>query len=328
MINSDNQNQHSEEQKNTDKICPYMGLQVDPHTCFQFPSTGNYCHNTDPPRSIDMDYQYNTCLTSSHIGCVIYKSDGWKGSFPSDIGAAYTKKNKNVLRNILALIILLIIITGGAYLFFSGIIGNPLLSISQFSNSLQPTQILQSISPTPTSTATASSTAITQSTSPYSEILLPTSSDYTLDKTPIVILTPTPIPTFTPTPYIPTLGPDMATPFGPGNRFILYTVQSGESLPLIAQTFQTTVAVIRASNILIEGASVWPGTVLIILPGETNTEKLPRYSAILVEHPTDIEIISEEYDTTPEMIRLLNQLGENDIIPAQRWIIIQVEERE
>ena len=98
----------------------------------------------------------------------------------------------------------------------------------------------------------------------------------------------------------------------------MHTVQTGESLSLIAETYQTTIDVIRASNVLIEGASVWPGTVLIILPYETRPESVERYIAILVEKSTSVESLAEEHGSTPDQIRYLNDLGDDGLIPSDR----------
>jgi hypothetical protein len=116
----------------------------------------------------------------------------------------------------------------------------------------------------------------------------------------------------------------MGTPFGAGNRFAFHTVKIGESLSLVAETYQTTVGVIQASNVLIEGASIWPGTVLVILPGEKNQDNVQKYLAILVEEPTLVTSLSLEHSILPEEFRELNSLGEDDMIPAGRWIIVPV----
>ena len=124
---------------------------------------------------------------------------------------------------------------------------------------------------------------------------------------------------------MPTPGPDIGTPFGPDNMFVLHTVQTGESLSSIAAAFQTTIDVIRASNVLIEGASVWPGTILVLIPGETSPEEVGKYVAIWVEANTNISELSDEYGVDAEEIRDLNNLGPiADIVPGGRWIILPV----
>lgn len=315
----------TEPRKHTSKICPYLGLEVDPQTSYQYTSSGNYCHNMVPPRSVDTDYQQETCLTSNFSQCVIYKSDGWKGSLPGNIIAKHKRTNKS-LYILIIIIISLAIVAGGVYLVLSNIVHIPAIPIVFLSNDSK-TNNMQGLGYSSTAHyATITPTGKTQSTVSYNQLLGPATSEFTPSSTPTPQDTPTPslVTTHTITPYLPTPGPDLKTPFGPNKRFAIYIVETGESLSSIAESFQTSIEVIQGSNVLIEGASVWPGTVLVILPGEKRTDDLHKYIAILVEQPTNLTYIAQENNTTIDQLRYLNDLGENDIVPGQRWIIIQI----
>jgi hypothetical protein len=81
--------------------------------------------------------------------------------------------------------------------------------------------------------------------------------------------------------------------------------------------------VIRAENLLIEGASVWLGTNLVLIRGETCPDSVEKYIALRVGITTNVSSLSEYYGVSPEEVRYLNNLGTNEeIIQAGRWIII------
>lgn len=309
-------------------ICPHLGLANDPQTCYWFPSTGNYCHNAIPPQPLNVDYQKHTCLTDEHNGCKIFNATRWEGAFPIEIGGPiYPKRNLPTSRNVIALgASLVVLISIVIVLYLVGVIKVPPLQASQ--NGPEVAILLGTTQSSDLLTRGITSTIVPESPTPiFGALFLPTRSIYIPSRTPApaVAITPTPEANDTKTSSDPPPGPDMGTPFGPNNQFILHTVQAGESLSLIAETYQTTIEVIRASNRLIEGASVWPGTVLVLTRGETRPDSVGQFIVLLVGITTNVSSLSEDYGVSPEEIRYLNNLGTNDeVIPAGRWIIIPV----
>jgi LysM repeat protein len=136
---------------------------------------------------------------------------------------------------------------------------------------------------------------------------------------------PTPTQTTSPTIPVPTEGPDMGTPFGPSLEFTLHTVQPSEALSAIARTYNTSVEVIRASNVLIEGASVWPGKVLVIIPGETDPTKTIKFCVMRLSVPITVEQLAQLQRISVDDIRFYNVLGPDETIPAHRWLIFPSE---
>ncbi|OQY26353.1 MAG: hypothetical protein B6I38_11505, partial [Anaerolineaceae bacterium 4572_5.1] len=75
-----------------------------------------------------------------------------------------------------------------------------------------------------------------------------------ISPTPTISLTPTPVPTSTITPTAsPTLGPNLGTPFGREEQYILHRVASGESLGNLAYEYDTSIEAIRVASNLREG---------------------------------------------------------------------------
>lgn len=303
--------------KTTMRSCPYLGTQEDPGTWISYPSSGNYCHLLKPAHSITLTYQRTVCLTPGHLQCKIY-SKTWDGKIPTVIGETGIARKFISWRWLLIgfLVVAAILISVSL---FTGLLVIPsqISALFNLSPSSQPTENStgQRPSGTPTPTATQTTTEILIFSQPSPTRALATA-------------TQTPPPTATTTPAVEqiqlTPGPDMMTPFGPGGKYVLYTLQTGESVNNVAFMYQTTIEVIRASNTLIEGASVWPGTVLLILPGQKDPAQVMKFAVIQLERPMKVNEIADKYNVTEEEIRAHNSLGKDDLIPAGRWLIIPV----
>ena len=115
----------------------------------------------------------------------------------------------------------------------------------------------------------------------------------------------------------------MATPFGPNMEYILFQIQDGQSLGNLASRFNTTIEVLKAMNVaIIEGASVRPGIVLVIMPDVKDATGLPRFSVVQVTQPVSLVELAEKYNVSVEDLRLYNHLGMDDLVPAERWLLI------
>jgi LysM repeat protein len=168
---------------------------------------------------------------------------------------------------------------------------------------------------TPPSRPTATASAI--------PTLPPTSMPLVLIPSELPTKPPTETPTITATftPPAPTPGPEMATPFGPGNLYVLHTVQPRESLTNIAAQYSTTVEMIKALNYIMEGASVWPDRVLVIMPTIGDLNKAVQFCVFRVETPTTLGNFSQQYGVPVDEIRQYNVLGPGEELPAPRWLI-------
>jgi hypothetical protein len=154
----------------------------------------------------------------------------------------------------------------------------------------------------------------------------PTAAPTEYPPTPLQTITNSPDPTITSTPTmnLPTRGPLLETPFGPDNRLVIHAVKEGEFLGRIANNYDTSVDLIIASNDLIEGANLWVGTLLVILPGLTEDKNIPKFQIIFVDSPTTIDNLTQEYSISKDELILYNSLGPLEEIPAGRWIILPI----
>jgi hypothetical protein len=117
----------------------------------------------------------------------------------------------------------------------------------------------------------------------------------------------------------------METPFGPDDRFVLHTVKQAESYSKIAESYQTSIEVIQNTNDLIEGASLWVDTILVIMPGQTESSGVPKFRIVLLENTTSISDLAEVHGISADEVIYYNSLGSIESIPTGRWLIIPIE---
>lgn len=305
------------------RSCPYLGTMDDPGTWISYPSSGNYCHLLKPTRSITLPYQQNVCLTPGHLQCKIYTKT-WAGKLPDEIGE--TEPTRRSIRWLwLLFVILLIIVIAISASLWSGLLAIPSQISAIFTS---PTLAAPRLTPTGQSPSVSQSEPTATPTPVYtSDATLIFSKPSPTQTLAFATYTPTPTETKTPIPeqIQPTPGPEMMTPFGPSGKYVLYTLQTGESVNNVAFTYQTTIEVIRASNMLIEGASVWPGTVLVIIPGQKDPSQVMKFTVIQLERPMKVSELADKFNVKEEDIRFHNSLGKDDMLPIGRWLIIPVE---
>jgi LysM repeat protein len=321
-------NQSSKQkEKKLSPVCPYIGMKQDSGTFFSYPSPGNHCYHVKPNQTIKSSYQEEFCLSLSYPSCQVYSSS-WEGPLPqeisgetSQIGIAGLLSGRLMLIAIIGLVILLL----GSYFLF---IRNPSPfspsgSISQSTTSSIVEEMIGTETPIsdaaviPTNTQCVSLAQV--------EGVTDTPTSISPSVTPSPSSSQIPEPTSTLTEVLPTPGPVMETPFGPDERFVLHTVKQAESYSKIAETYQTSFEVIQETNDLIEGASLWVDTILVIMPGQTDSSGVPKFRIILLENPTSISDLTEEYGVSANELIYYNSLGSAEIIPTGRWLIIPIE---
>jgi LysM repeat protein len=170
---------------------------------------------------------------------------------------------------------------------------------------------------------TASAAASSLATPPPATHTLPPPSTTPTNEpsiTPTAANTPTP--TDTSTPAQPTQGPNLETPFGPRNEFILHRVETGESLNYIASQYKTSVAVITSTNELRPGYTLLIGKILVIIPDLKENPGLPIFRPVYLDKDASLSALVQEYGISPNDLWRYNSLGSSDLIPAGRWIII------
>lgn len=287
--------------ENNKDICPFLGIRSDQNTCAIYPSRGNHCHRVSPPERVDVTYQAQCCIGGEYEQCPVYSQDS-KGVLPE--GIATRKRTKKILWRIIIVVLALGVISTLVFLWpslnllFSEVLAStPSIEAAYFTT---PTGT-QLPSPMPTKTLVS----ISASTS-----------------TPTSTLTFTP--TITATPVV-TAGPSFATPFGPDKSYLIHSVRAGESFAALANKYQTTKAVIEALNVLSASGGLWPGTKLVIMPGQIDPANLPKFEVVFLDQQMDVIEIAGMYSASVEDIRYYNGLSFSfENIPAGRWLIIPV----
>ncbi|MEK6255768.1 MAG: LysM peptidoglycan-binding domain-containing protein [Chloroflexota bacterium] len=269
-------------------------------------SQKNLCHHIATPEAVAIPYQETTCLTSKHDLCIVYKNNDLN-RLPEEInGAAGKTKNKYLLpRKTTAVLLIAIIFV--FFLYSSDAIQEYFFASPSDNNSFN---VLETNA---YGTAAASSVLMTPEPSTGTALIIDasitSSADGTLSPTNTLIAFQTP-------------GPEMMTPFGPGGLYIFHEVQPGESLALLARTYETSIEVLEANNIFPLGTSLWVGQIILVMPNQIDPTGLSSFQIIQLEVRTRVAEISEEYSVSIADLKSLNSLGPDDWLPAGRWLII------
>ena len=285
------------------EFCPFIGRETDSNTSHLYPSRANYCHRVNPPGRVSLTHQSQRCQTSEYKECSIYSQDRLT-ELPADIGVSKHKRSRRRPWRIAAVGSLLF---GMGVLFFLGVGG-----YYQASEAVgNETSTSRAYFATPTSSPLPS--PIPSST------LIPV---FTSASTPLSILTPT----ITSTPY-PTSGPNLTTPFGPNQSYLIHSVGNGESFASLKNRYQTTREVIEAINALPESDILPIGRKLVIMPGQVDPANLPIFEVVFLDQQMDVIEIAGMYSSSIEDIRYFNALDPSaESIPAGRWLIVPVEQ--
>lgn len=311
------------------EICPFLGQKFDPDTCHLYPSRGNYCHAVKKPGRIRIAYQERVCLSGIFHECSVFKNESPQ-TLPEHI-----RLSSSPGRNFLWIGIVIGLLAAAA----SGFVLLRRFPLSGFlpgdragfpGEDPSAVVMTETLRPSPsiglnlTGTNTASPTSPPDSATPSPVVSPGTSPAASASLVPSreATLIPT-SPAVTP---FPTTGPELETRFGPEDQFLIHSMQAGQSYAYLERYYQTTREVIEATNQLYEGASLWPGTLLVILPGVAEVPDLPRFVVYFVEKPIDIVELAGMYSCTVDEIRYYNELGIEETIQAGRWLIIPVGE--
>ncbi len=90
-------------------------------------------------------------------------------------------------------------------------------------------------------------------------------------------------------PIVPSAGPLLMTPFGGANIYLLHQVREAESLTFIANLYATTVEVLRLTNDIQEGTTLWVGRILVVMPGRVTSQGLQTLQALQFESEISLE---------------------------------------
>lgn len=292
-------------------ICPALGSLSDPETRFAYPSPGNVCHRVDPATGVNLSYQERCCLTEAYVTCPVYLGET-QGALPEELRSIPKSVPAPIFRRWWAWLLV-------AVVFLGGIGGGWWLLGTRPADENR-----VGFADVVTSTMTAAQADLPkQSDTPAPATIPPSSPPPTSTSTSAPSETPTETPQPSPTNTLPpTPGPGLGTPFGNEVIYVLHRVQEGQGFGVLSNLYQTNEDVIRAANVLREGRTIWPGDILIIPVGQTDPTRVIAFRYLFVEKRTSLDELSQQYTVSVDDIRYYNQLGEDEWIPAGRWLII------
>lgn len=285
--------------------CPFLGTPGDPTTHYRYPCRANRCFAQTPPQTIQFDHQQGYCLGSNYLNCPVFIREGAAKPLPELPEAPLAPPRRRPFRRRNPLKTVGILLAAG--LLLSWLIPN-LFPAQSSAGPESPTP-----SPAPTLTA-----APPQETLPLIAASPTRPPTHTLSPTPTRTSPP---PTITPTPF-PTPGPGLATPFGDSPSFVIHLVQPGESFTRIAAQYGADPDVLAAVNTLVEGQSLWPGRLIVVPLGVSDSASLPRFQVFLTAEATTLAELAARFQADAALIRLFNALGPGPELPAGRWLII------
>lgn len=287
-----------------DSICPHLGLNDDESTFSTYPSERNVCHHVRGSQEVNLDYQSSTCLGSDYKNCPVYQEKEKPRSLPAEI------KRDNSPSLPMKKIFLGI-----------GIIVGTLLIIALIAEWPISLQVWRRGQPTSTLEGSVPTSHLTPSSIPSpSPTLTPT-----LTQTPTHFPTLTLTATITRTP-LPTHGPGVGTPFGPESRFLIHTIEEGQSFAYLETKYNTTRDVIESTNNHIGGSSLWVGENVVVIIDQKEISDLPKFEVIFTETSTNLIELAEQYGVQVSDIRYYNALGDEATVPADRWMIIPLKQ--
>ena len=287
----------------SDSVCPFVGFVDDPGTCTLYPDGRNACQRAKPPQRVAMPKQNHYCLRAAHLNCPGFR-EGWPKGLPPEWRPLVEVRKRKSYRWI-GLIVAIIALLGLVVALFS-LAGNPFAAVSEQSVAADlftttPQTLLETLTPTNTTTPTPTRTAT-----------------FTLTATVEASLTATLAPSAT---YTVTPGPALGTPFTAGDYVLLvYEVERGDSLVLIADRYGTTVEVLQTVNTR-ETPVLWPGDILVVCVNCLSSAGLPRLQARYLMANVPLSELAAECGCSIEDLRRWNDLGEGDWIAGERWVI-------
>jgi len=287
-------------EKHIEQTCEYLGTIPDPLVCYNFPHPQNHCYRVKKPAQVNLNYQENICLSCKYDQCAIYQQENLR-HLPDKIarGRQEGRSYKFLFFRIAAMGLILAAAMIAVRIIRTAEVNNPQSLVSptmQEFDTLIPTD---STEPSITPEEMDVSMIIPTQTPPVKQKVTPEAE---------IEITPTG-------------GPGFSTPFGFSQKYVIHEVQSGESLSLISDKYNTTIDSIVEINSLQAGNPIWINQIIVVKPGATTIES-EKLEAIYIEEDTPLVRIAEDYAISIEKLKDMNALGGHEIIPAGRWLVV------
>lgn len=273
-------------------VCPFLGIERDSETHFVVPDGINLCHQTHPPRTVNLKYQVDYCLTTNYDQCDGFLA-GWGKELPDTVFQQTEPPTWNSL-------------WGFARPIFAGLVvlGLAIWLIAALPFKKPTTQ--PGITQTPIQTSLSLPAVLTSPAPVLSATPTPT-------RTPTPMPTPTMIPSQTP-------GPLIETPMGLNRKCLVHLVVEGDSLSNLSERYNTSMPVLIALN----GdrvSPIWLGAYVVICLDQMDAAGLPKLNPQFLTKRTRVEDLAAEAGVSSTDLMEWNGL-ESEWIDNGRWVIL------
>jgi hypothetical protein len=280
--------------------CPHLGIIHDPVSSHAFASSWNCCFYVKHPTVPSFEHQKMFCLTPDHVSCPVYQLK--KGSsFPRNLrNKIKPPKPQGANRTYVYIVgvILLLVLAGwlASVMFHLPAKATPALP--------NPGQGVTTIKIT--NTAPARMTDVVQLTATSTQ-----AAQITL--TPMPDLSTTVITT-----------PVLEIPFKIGDEeLVIHRVKDGEGLDYLAKVYNTTPAVIQATNYVLS-TPIWVDSIIVIRPGTTNLDpKAPAFQAYQVtDQIITLDKLAQNLNVDLAELKYYNACVERCSLIRGSWVLV------
>ena len=267
-------------------VCPHLGLKDDPDTAFAYASPANHCFQPASPTAIKLDHQRRFCLSGRHPACEVFRSE--PGQSPKDLKTVTHRSRRAPLkvRSLLLWIFPTLIVLAG------------IIAVVHFLPGM-----FSSV-PTLVSTQVSTSTTIEDTITPPADTEIPPAT-ITLQAN-----TPTPVVVHA-----------LDVPIGTLTPLVIHRVKVGESLALMARSYNTTEEAITAINFNLT-MPLWPNMVIVIPMNQADVSDLPIFEPYLIVENITPQALAERFAVDVELLREYNLVTPETVLMIGEWVLI------
>jgi LysM repeat protein len=267
-------------------VCPHLGLKDDPDTAFAYASPANHCFQPASPTAIKLDHQRRFCLSGRHPACEVFRSE--PGQSPKDLKTVTRRSRREPIkiRSLLLWIFPTLIVLAG------------IIAVVHFLPGM--------FSPIPTLVSTQASTNI---------VMENTITPLATTAIPSVTIT---LPSITPTLVVVHA---LDVPIGTLTPLVIHRVKGGESLPLMARSYNTTEEAIKAINYNLT-MPLWPNMVIVIPMNQADVRDLPFFEPYLIVENITPQALAERLTVDVVMLREYNLVSPETVLMIGEWVLI------
>ena len=288
--------------ENTDRkdiVCPFLGLQDDTTTAYQFASYAHQCFHARPISAVKLEAQRKYCLTINHANCEEFirtPNTALPASLRFENGSKLLEETSK--RWVWIFLLVLALLTGIAWLIRSRV------PFSSRNPAQAPIVVMATgLKDTATQTLITKPTQVQPTTTPTSVVAVTLTQELK-----------TIIPAVRPPHYL-------ETPIGLEQKLIIHRVLVGESLPSIANLYRTTTEAIQSVNyslpipLLID----W----LVVVPtNPMDVKGLPAFKAYIVTADVSVTTLAQQLSISPDLLELYNGLQGEDLLNTSEWVLV------